>query len=155
MEIRSDSTRRTIEVAARLGKLLSPGDVVGLQGELGTGKTVVVRGIARGLGYQGPVQSPTFTIMRTYPLIRLCHVDAFRLDGADQLFDIGIEEYMDGEWVCVIEWADRVRDAVPGEALTVHLYSGEGEDDRLITVAGSVEWERRISGLEEVPAGEE
>lgn len=136
MQTTSRSPEATLELGARLARLLSPGDVVCLEGELGTGKTVLVRGIARGLGFDGPVQSPTFTIIHLYPEQRLCHVDAFRLSGPGDLIDAGIEEYLEGDWICAVEWAERVRAALPADALTARLTFGRGEEDRIIEFVG-------------------
>ncbi len=149
MELVSDSIDKTISLGMVLGRSLAAGDVVCLEGELGTGKTVMVRGIARGRGYTGVVPSPTFTIIHTYPEVRLCHADAFRLGGADELLEAGIEEYMEGDWVLAVEWADRVRDALPEDALTVRLVFGRKDNERLLTIEGSGEDGNRLARLME------
>jgi tRNA threonylcarbamoyladenosine biosynthesis protein TsaE len=133
----------------RLSHSLTAGDVVCLEGELGAGKTVLVRGIARGLGYFGAVQSPTFMIIHTYPEARLCHVDAFRLSGAEELLETGIEEYLEGDWICALEWADRVRGALPKDVLTVRIEFGEDDDERVLSAtAGGDRAERLRRALE-------
>lgn len=147
MELVSDSVDKTISLGMVLGRSLALGDVVCLEGELGTGKTVMVRGIARGRGYTGAVPSPTFTIIHTYPEVRLCHADAFRLGSADELLEAGIEEYMEGDWVLAVEWADRVRDALPEDALTVRLAFGGEDNERLLTIEGTGEHGSRLAGL--------
>ncbi|MCJ7745688.1 MAG: tRNA (adenosine(37)-N6)-threonylcarbamoyltransferase complex ATPase subunit type 1 TsaE [Actinobacteria bacterium] len=149
MELISDSIDKTISLGMILGRSLAPGDVVCLEGELGTGKTVMVHGIARGRGHTGTVPSPTFTIIHTYPGVRLCHADAFRLSGADELLDAGIEEYLGGDWVLAVEWADRVRDALPGDALTVHLAFGNDDNERLLTIEATGERGLRLADLME------
>jgi tRNA threonylcarbamoyladenosine biosynthesis protein TsaE len=131
--LQSGSYQRTGDVGAVLADVMARGDVLCLSGELGAGKTVLVQGIARALGYEGPVPSPTFTIINPYPEIGLCHVDAFRLEGADELIGAGIEEYLDGEWICAVEWAERVRPALPDGALEVSISFGQGDDDRVLT----------------------
>lgn len=148
MELESTSPGETIEVGRLLGRALADGEVICLEGELGTGKTVMVRGIARGRGYTGPVTSPTFTIIHCYPAARLCHVDAFRLSDPSDLVDAGIDEYLEGEWACAVEWADRVRAALPAGALIVRLRFGEAEDDRLITIEDEATWADRLTGLD-------
>jgi tRNA threonylcarbamoyladenosine biosynthesis protein TsaE len=149
LELVSDSIDKTISLGKALGRSLAPGDIVCLEGELGTGKTVMVRGIARGLGYTGAVPSPTFTIIHLYPAVRLCHTDAFRLGSAIELLEAGIEEYMEGDWVLAVEWADRVRDALPEDALTVRLAFGAEDNERLLTIEGSGERGSRLAGLME------
>ncbi len=145
--LKSESEERSLSLGMSIGAALSPGDVVSLEGELGTGKTVLVRGMARGRGYQGAVTSPTFTIIHTYPEARLCHVDAYRLDSGEQLVGAGIDDYLDGTWVCAVEWAERVRGALPPNTLTIKLAFGAAEDERLITVRQAGGWDGRLSGL--------
>jgi len=149
LELLSDSVDKTISLGMVLGRSLAPGDVVCLEGELGTGKTVMVRGIARGRGYTGAVPSPTFTIIHTYPGVRLCHADAFRLGSADELLEAGIDEYLDGDWVLTVEWSDRVRDALPEDALTVRLAFGEEDNERLLTIEAAGERSRQLGGMME------
>lgn len=146
--LKSGSQEKSLEIGAFMGGVLEPGDVLCLEGPLGTGKTVLVRGLARGRGYRGPVPSPTFTIINPYPEIGLCHVDAFRLSDADELLDAGIEEYLDGDWVCAVEWAERVRRALPPRALEVRLAFGEGDDDRVMDIATAGDWDGRRSRIE-------
>ncbi|MBK5092024.1 MAG: tRNA (adenosine(37)-N6)-threonylcarbamoyltransferase complex ATPase subunit type 1 TsaE [Actinobacteria bacterium] len=147
MELVSDSIDKTVSLGTILGRSMTPGDVVCLEGELGTGKTVMVLGIARGRGYAGAVPSPTFTIIHTYPEVCLCHADAFRLSSADELLETGIEEYLEGDWIVAVEWADRVRDALPGDALTVRLAFGREDNKRLLTIEGTGEHGRRLAGV--------
>jgi len=137
LEFLSGSVDRTLSLGARLGRSLAPGDLVRLEGELGTGKTVMVRGIAMGLGHKGAVPSPTFTIIHTYPEVRLCHADAFRLEGAEDLIEAGIEEFLDNEWVIAVEWADRVMKALPGDSIDVRIVFGDGDNDRILTIEGT------------------
>ena len=91
-----------------LGSSLRPGDVLLLSGELGAGKTVVVRGLARGLGYAGEVLSPTFQLLRVYPgRLRLAHVDLYRLEAPGETEDLGLEELLD-DGAAAIEWGERL-----------------------------------------------
>jgi tRNA threonylcarbamoyladenosine biosynthesis protein TsaE len=147
LELVSDSIDRTISLGTVLGRSMMPGDVVCLEGGLGTGKTVMVQGIARGRGYTGAVPSPTFTIIHTYPEVHLCHADAFRLGSSDELLETGIEEYLEGDWVVAVEWADRVRDALPGDALTVSLAFGREDNERFLTIKGTGKQGRRLAGV--------
>ena len=104
---------RSVEDTERFGEeiaaSLNAGDVLALSGELGAGKTAFCRGLARGLGYEGRVTSPTFAIVGEYLGGRLSmfHFDLYRLEGEDELFDIGWEDYLSGGGVCAVEWAQR------------------------------------------------
>ena len=144
MEVLSNSAEDTLRLGDAIGGVLALGDVVCLEGELGTGKTVVARGIARGRGHRGVVPSPTFLIIHQYQSVGFCHVDAFRLGGPEELIGAGIEEYLDGDWICVVEWAGRVRAALPSGALTVRLEFAGEEDRRRITLGGGGEWKKRL-----------
>lgn len=145
--LRSDSERKTLAIGKTLGAALTPGDLVDLRGELGTGKTVLVRGIARGRGYEGPVTSPTFTVIHSYPEPRLCHVDAYRLESGRQLVEAGMEDFLDGEWVCAVEWGERVASALPSRRLSITLSYGEGEDERLIRIREAGGWDGRLASV--------
>lgn len=145
--LRSDSQERTLRIGEALASVLAGGDVLCLEGDLGAGKTVLVRGVARARGYQGPVPSPTFTIINPYPEIGLCHVDAFRLSGATELIEAGMDEYLDETWICAVEWAERVRHALPERALEVTITFGERADDRSVRVRAAGGWDGRADEL--------
>ena len=118
------SVEETVGLGRRLGEILQPGDVVALNGELGAGKTYFVKGIAGGLGVTDTreVRSPTFVLVSEYEgRLRLYHVDAYRLKGADDLETLGSRDFVFGEGVTVVEWADRVEGSLPAERLTVRL----------------------------------
>jgi tRNA threonylcarbamoyladenosine biosynthesis protein TsaE len=124
----------TERLAAALAAHLRPGDVIGLTGELGCGKTCFVRGLARGLGLRaGAVTSPTFTLINEYRGGRLVlhHVDLYRLDSAEELVELGLEEIAGGEGVCAIEWIDRFTQAAPREWLQVRIELTSGSRRRL------------------------
>ena len=139
MDYVSHSEAETEAMGRRLAAVLAPGAVVAYRGDLGMGKTAFTRGLARGLGYEGRVTSPTFTIVNEYegkgpPLF---HFDMYRLEGAEELFDIGWEDYLDRGGVCAVEWSERVEEALPGDAVTVTIARcPEKENWRLITVEG-------------------
>lgn len=125
----------TARVGEFLGQLLGPGDVVCLIGDLGAGKTNLAQGLARGLGITDQVTSPTFTLINEYHgRLRLFHMDLYRLEGAEDLADLGYEEYIDGDGVTVVEWADRAMEALPLERLDIKLYAvaDEAEQRRLV-----------------------
>jgi tRNA threonylcarbamoyladenosine biosynthesis protein TsaE len=121
----SHSVAQTRRLGARLGELLHSGDVICLDGELGTGKTCLAQGIGQGLGITEPITSPTFILANKYhtpPNPVLYHIDLYRLDDAvKEVGDLGFEDYLYGEGVCIIEWADRGREALPAECLQISL----------------------------------
>src|ERR671935_1632411 len=121
IDLISHSSLHTERLGERLGALARPGDVFALWGELGTGKTVLVRGIARGMGLRGPVSSPTFVLVNEYDgPTPLYHIDFYRLQpGA--LANVGWEEYLGSDGVVAIEWPDRAAEALPRERLDVRL----------------------------------
>lgn len=128
---------QTRALAARLADTLQPGDVVALDGDLGAGKTVFVKGLAQALGVREEILSPTFTIVREYAgRLPLYHFDVYRLEDAEELYEIGFEEYLCGAGVTVVEWACLVQDAIPRNAVRVHIYR-TGECDRKICVEGA------------------
>ena len=139
MEYLSRSEADTEDLGRRLAAALSPGAVVAYRGGLGMGKTAFTRGLARGLGYQGRVTSPTFTIVNEYEGegLPLFHFDMYRLTGAGDLFDIGWEDYLDRGGVCAVEWSERVEEALPPDAVTVTIARSPREEGwRSITVEG-------------------
>ena len=113
----------TKKLGERIGKLLLPGDVVALTGELGSGKTVLTKGIARGMGIKGdPVRSPCFVLIKEYPgKVPLFHFDLYRLKKQNELNTIGYEEYFSGKGVVVIEWAERAKNFLPEKYLVIKL----------------------------------
>jgi tRNA threonylcarbamoyladenosine biosynthesis protein TsaE len=139
------SADETYALARRIGAVLRPGDVVVLDGELGTGKTVVAKGIAVALGISEPVVSPTFTVVREYDApTPLVHVDVYRLDHLQELHDIGFDDLIGSEAVTVVEWGDRVSSLLPADRLDVHLEPGASDDDRSVSVeAAGVSWAER------------
>ena len=139
MEIITHSPEQTEAVGAALGKLLAPGSVIAYQGDLGAGKTAFTRGIACGLGAKESVTSPTYTIVNEYLSGKypLFHFDMYRLASADDLFDIGWEDYLDRGGVCAVEWSENVADAMEG-AIVVTIEK-LGEDSRRITIEGGPE----------------
>lgn len=136
-KIRSQSAEETHAIGRILGNALRAGDVVALIGELGTGKTHLTQGMARGLGVpEGyPITSPTFTLINEYPgRCTLYHLDVYRLIGSVDLEDMGYEEYFFGQGVTVIEWAEKIRDILPDSTLMIEMeYTDENSRDLVIT----------------------
>ena len=123
----------------KLAKEAVPGQVIALVGDLGTGKTTLTKAIAKGLGIEEPITSPTFTIVHEYHSGRmpLYHFDVYRLGDPDEMFELGYEEYFYGEGLCVVEWADLVADLLPEEARIFRLEYGSSEDERIVTEIGA------------------
>ena len=136
MDFLTDSPARTEAVGEALGKRLTPGTVIAYRGDLGAGKTAFTRGLARGLGCTERVTSPTYTIVNEYLSGRmpLFHFDMYRLASADELFDIGWEDYLERGGVCAVEWSENVAEALEN-AITVTIEK-TGEETRLITIEG-------------------
>lgn len=132
--IKSEADTRTLglEIAAKA----EPGDVVALVGDLGTGKTALTRYIAEGLGIDSTISSPTFTIVKEYKSGRLplYHFDVYRLADSEEFYDIGGEDYLYGDGICVIEWADIIQDALPEKTITIHIEYGASPDERIINI---------------------
>jgi tRNA threonylcarbamoyladenosine biosynthesis protein TsaE len=121
---------------ARLGAALEEGSVVALRGKLGAGKTCFAGGVARGLGVEEEVTSPTYTIVSEYRgRLPLYHIDAYRLGGDDDFSALGGEEYLYGRGVSVIEWSERIPGSLPGDAIFVEIAIGDG-GKREITLEG-------------------
>ena len=127
----------TEALGARLARALPAGGaVIALYGELGAGKTAFVRGLGRGLEVEGPVVSPTFTIVNELRGKReLFHFDMYRLRGADELFDIGWEDYLSRGGVCAVEWSENVPEAFDGSEIRVEIRK-TGPEGREITIEG-------------------
>ena len=124
--------KETIELGKRIGSLLNPGDVVLLTGDLSAGKTTITKGIGEALGVTRIINSPTFTIVKSYTgKCKLYHLDLYRLDGLNNDFDL--EEYIESDGVCVIEWPYQVSEILPSEYLKIDLRR-LGEFDRVIEV---------------------
>ena len=136
MEFLTNSPAETEAVGEALAKVLMPGAVIAYRGDLGAGKTAFTRGLARGLGATEQVTSPTYTIVNEYLSGRmpLFHFDMYRLGSADELFDIGWDDYLDRGGVCAVEWSENVEDALE-DPIIVNIEK-LGEDARRITVTG-------------------
>ncbi len=123
IEFLSHSTAHTRQIGERLGQLAQPGDVLCLEGPLGSGKTVLAQGIGRGLGIREPVSSPSFTLINEYRggRLPLFHIDLYRLETDREVWDLGLVEYLEGDGLSVVEWADRAARLMPSERLWITL----------------------------------
>jgi tRNA threonylcarbamoyladenosine biosynthesis protein TsaE len=134
VDLISNSPEDTLDIGRIIGEHLTGGQVVALTGELGAGKTCLAQGIARGIGIAEGyyVTSPTFTLINEYPgRVPLYHMDLYRLSGAGDLEDMGYQEYFYGGGVVVIEWAEKIADILPPEALFIHLEHAGGDTRRM------------------------
>ena len=136
MEYITNSPAETEAIGAALGNILTPGTVLAYRGDLGAGKTAFTRGLARGLGYEEPVTSPTYTIVNEYlgGRLPLFHFDMYRLASSDDLWDIGWEDYLERGGVCAVEWSENVEDAMEN-AIWVSIRK-TGDESRTITIEG-------------------
>ena len=136
MTYTSHSPEETEQIGVLLAKKLTPGTVIAFEGDLGAGKTAFTRGLARGLGCTEPVTSPTYTIVNEYisGKMPLFHFDMYRLSSADDLFDIGWEDYLERGGVCAVEWSENVMDALE-DPIRVCIMK-EAENSRTITITG-------------------
>lgn len=129
------SADETFELGRCLGECLQRGDVVLLNGDLGAGKSVLARGLARGLGIDCPMPSPTFTLMQPYEgRIPFYHFDLYRLDEPDQFYEAGLDEYAFGQGAAVIEWPD-CADLAPDTCFEVSILRGETSEERRVEIS--------------------
>ena len=132
----SNSREETVTIAENFAKTLQKGDIVCLYGGLGAGKTAFVSGVAKGLGYQGYTSSPTFTLMNEYiAALPIYHFDVYRIAGSDEMEAVGIDDYLFGDGVCLIEWPDKIADLLPEAVIRVEIQkSSADENQRTITI---------------------
>ena len=157
MVFETNSEQATEDFAAALAGKVSPGTVICLDGDLGTGKTVFARGFARGLGITEPIVSPTFTILHGYEggRLPLWHFDVYRIEDAEEMYEIGFEDCFYGDGVSLVEWASRVKEIIPGDAVHVRIEKNleKGFDYRRITVSGLREDREKAADGEAGPVG--
>jgi len=145
-ELTLEDEKVTRALGARLAKALQPGDVVALIGELGAGKTELVRAVATALGAdERDVASPTFVTMNVYNArMAIYHFDAYRLTDGEELLALGAREFFDSGGISLLEWADRARDALPETYLEITLRHGGSPTRRIATLRGIGGWRRRL-----------
>ena len=141
MQFITNTTEETERIGQRFGEKLRGGEVIAYRGDLGAGKTAFTRGLARGLGITMRVTSPTYTIVNEYlgGRLPLFHFDMYRLGSADELFDIGWEDYLRRGGVCAVEWSENVQEALES-ALTVRIEK-RSDETREITIEGNTDYE--------------
>ena len=137
------SAEETYELGRRMGETAKAGEIYCLDGDLGTGKTVFTQGFAAGLGIEGPVNSPTFTILQQYDdgRLPLYHFDVYRIGDVEEMDEIGYEECFYGDGVCLVEWSSLIREILPPSVIRVVIEKDleKGFDYRRITVEGKEE----------------
>jgi len=131
---RSLSPRATAELGRRCASVLQPGAVLGLIGELGTGKTQFVGGLCAGLGVLVPVTSPTFTLINEYPAPfgAVIHVDLYRITALREIADLGLDEYVSDHTICLIEWAEKLENHLPPGTKLLRFFHGRTEGERVV-----------------------
>ncbi len=138
MTIETNREEETFELGVQMARGAKPGRVFALIGDLGVGKTIFTKGFAAGLGIDGPVCSPTFTIVQIYEEGRLpfYHFDVYRIGGVEEMDEIGFDDYVYGDGVTLIEWADLIKEILPGQYTEVRIEKDweRGADYRRITV---------------------
>lgn len=131
----SNSLNETQKFAEEFATKLKPGDVLCMYGDLGAGKTAFVQGLAKGLSVTDYVNSPTFTIVNEYEgKVPLYHFDVYRICDSFEMYDIGFDEYIDGDGICVIEWAELIEDILPEKYYKITITKEDDADKRKITV---------------------
>ena len=138
MQIESFSEKDTFELGRKIGEKAGPGQIYTLDGDLGVGKTVFTKGLAWGLGIREPVNSPTFTIVQEYRdgRLPLYHFDVYRIEDPEEMEEIGYDDYFFGEGVCLIEWAEKIRELLPEKVIriTIEKQLEKGFDYRTIII---------------------
>lgn len=137
--IRSSSEKETLRLGRELAGILEAGDTLLLTGNLGAGKTALVRGMAEALEVESPVSSPTFTILHVHEPKKeegcpLYHFDAYRLRDEEDFYSNGFDEYIGGPGIAVIEWGERVRGALPADLIEIEVTYGPEQDDRVFSI---------------------
>lgn len=136
-EVITHSVAETEAFAEGFAKDLKPGTVLAFFGGMGMGKTAFTRGLARGLGINAGVQSPTFAIVNDYggnpPL---AHFDMYRIESWEDLYTTGFFDYQDQGYILAVEWSENIENALPENAIRITIAQGEGENDRIITIDG-------------------
>ena len=151
LQLISNSPNDTLKLGARIGELASGGDIFLLVGSLGAGKTCLTQGIARGLGIAEHTPSPSFVLVRQfYGRLPLYHIDLYRLDNINEIADLGLDDYLYSDGVCVVEWAEKGLSLLPREHLMIEIgYLGDTER-RLLFQPGSQRYRKMLSRLRSI-----
>ncbi len=142
------SEKQTFNLGKKIAKKLQGGKIIGLTGDLGAGKTVFIKGLTKGLSVRQAITSPTFVLMKIYPIsnpclrrqdkskiLNFCHIDAYRLSSGQDLIDVGVKDWLNqANTITVIEWAERVKDILPKNAIFVKIKFGKRKNQRTIEI---------------------
>ncbi len=123
----------TEKLAERFAKNAEPGTVIAMNGDLGAGKTTFTKALAKGLGIEETVTSPTFNIVKEYRggRLPLYHFDVYRIEDPEEMYELGYEEYFYGEGVCAVEWAEKIEELIPADAVRIQILYGKEEGERI------------------------
>lgn len=134
------SEEETLQLGQKIGQVIKAGTVISLEGDLGTGKTALTKGIAQALGITEPITSPTFTLVNTYEGTKILHhFDVYRVTDPEELYTIGWEEYLDPEAITVVEWGDLFPELLPPDTLHIRISRNESDTEgRTITIERQV-----------------
>jgi len=147
----SISPEITQEIGAEIAKLLMIGDVISVSGELGTGKTCLIGGIVRALGGGDNITSASFTMLSVYDAsVPIYHFDAYRLDDSAQAVNLGIDDYIFGKGITIIEWGDRIKNILPDGSLIIEIEYIEDETRKITIFSNSEKWQERILKLRKI-----
>lgn len=153
MKKETSTPEETKELAIALAKEAKAGDVILLHGDLGVGKTVFSQGFAQGLKIEEPIQSPTFTILQEYDegTLPFYHFDVYRISDPEEMYEIGFQDYLYGNGVCLIEWASKVEELLPEEVIEIKIEKNleKGFDYRMITITCPEERKIKIDKMKE------
>lgn len=151
MKIHINSLKDTEKIGSIIGQCLVAGTVLCLDGDLGAGKTTLTQSIAKGLGIEDYVTSPTFTIIKEYNgRLKLNHMDVYRIESEDDMIDLGYDEYINPDEVCIIEWAENIKNLLPQDKIQIYISNGVEFEERIIDLEGSGQTFKKIQeGLKE------
>lgn len=149
LECCSKSAEETEALGGTLAQVLSPGDVIILSGQLGAGKTVFCRGVVHGLGSKDQVTSPTFSLLNVYiGRLPVYHFDVYRLDNPDEAWVLGLDDYVNGDGITIVEWGEKIEDLLPEDRLEVRILYGRRADERRIHFAPRGIWQSKMALLQ-------
>lgn len=135
LSFKTNSAEETIELGKKIGSMLKPGDIIAMEGTLAAGKTTITKGIAGALGIEDNITSPTFCLISEYygNKMPLYHMDVYRLDGPEDFLNLGVEELLYGQGVCIIEWSEKIKSVLPSKTITLSI-TPEDDGSRKIEI---------------------
>ncbi len=137
MEILCKNEKETKEIAKAVAKLLAPGSILCLDGDLGAGKTTFTQYLCQALGYDGYVNSPSYSIVNEYSNdIKINHLDVYRIYSVEELYEIGYEEYFFGEAITIVEWASKIKELIPEDSIWITIELGKEQNERVFHIKG-------------------